>query len=141
MENEIKKEAQEQSAQQETQKQEVKAPKLDENTKILLEAENIKLKQSLSDLHYANAGFKSEYKEWVQTLLEKEGKHLYDENIKDTLNDKKFNIFKVAKSDTASAHVSQQSEVKTNDANAKQKPLTEAELENIKIYIPGVEKE
>ena len=118
-------------------KQEVQseAPKFDKETQTLLEAENIKLKQTLGDLHYKNAGFKDEHKEWIQTILEKENKHLYDENINDVLKDKKYDIFRISKSDTTTTHA--QNEVKQEN---KQKPKTKEEIENIKIFVPGLDK-
>lgn len=115
------------------------APKFDKETQTLLEAENIKLKQTLGDLHYKNAGFKDEHKEWIQTILEKENKHLYDENINDVLKDKKYDIFRASKSDTSTTHAQNVNADETKQEN-KQKPLTDKEIDNIQIFIPGIDK-
>lgn len=114
-----------------------KVQTLDNETKNLLEAENNKLKAALSDLHYKNAGFDAEHREWVQTILEKEGKHLYDEKINDVLADKKYDIFRKAENDTHTQHVNNTSVEAKEQQDGKPKQFTEEELDNISIYIPA----
>ena len=134
MENEIKQEQTPQAEKHVENKPQPKAPILDKETQVLLEAENIKLKNTLSDLHYKSAGFDEEHREWVQTILEKEGKHLYDEKINDVLADKKYDIFRKPKNDTHSEHVAN-----FGKQENKQQPLSEEEINNTQIYIPGID--
>lgn len=135
MENEIKQEQKTQVEKPVENKAQPETPVLDKETQVLLEAENIKLKNTLSDLHYKSAGFNEEHREWIQTILEKEGKHLYDEKINDVLADKKYDIFRKAKSDTHSEHVAN-----FGKQENKQKPLTDKDIDNIQIFIPGIDK-
>lgn len=137
MENENK---QEQTPSAETpveEKQQPKAQTLDNETKNLLEAENIKLKNTLSDLHYKSAGFDDEHRNWVQTILEKEGKHLYDEKINDVLADKKYDIFRKAVNDTHTQHINNTSLETKEQPDGKPKQFTKEELDDISIYIPA----
>lgn len=132
-----------QEAKQEVKQETPKSDKSVQEQLTLSQAENIKLKQRLADLNYVDSGLDNKYRDWVQTILEKEKKNLYDNNVKEYLKDKKFDVFRNSKKDIDSKHINNFNAEQLKNVDGKQQPkreLSKEELDKIQIDIPGFDK-